>query len=128
MGKRVLVLVVLVAGCQADDPPPDPQADPKEGPAALRRVADDPRVDRADRAAAVFALFANQLAPPCQSSAAGRALGAAGWLDAATLDAVRELAGWIPVEFAFDGVYCLRSSPAGRVERVGHHLHAVRGT
>jgi hypothetical protein len=112
MGKRVLVFVVLAAGCQADDPPPDPEADPADRPAALRRVADDPRANRSDRAAAVFALFGDHLAPPCQSSTAGRALGEAGWLEAATLDPIQVLAGWIPVEFGFDdSVYCLRLFP-----------------
>src|SRR5690242_16637434 len=114
MGKRVLVLVlvVLAAGCPADDPPPDPQADPGDGPAGLRRLADDPRAGRAERAAAVFALFAKHLTVPCPNSAAGRALGEAEWLDGATLDPIRALAGWIPVEFGFaDSVYCPRVFP-----------------
>lgn len=52
MRKRVLVLAVLAVGCQAGDPPPEPQADPHAGAA----------VDPADRAildAALADLLAN---------------------------------------------------------------------
>jgi hypothetical protein len=84
-----------------------------KAPAAdLRKVADDTKVARSDRVAAVFALFANYLRPPCSAATAGAALGDAGWLTDASLCAVTKLLGAVPVEFGGEGtVFCLNVLP-----------------
>ena len=76
--------------------------------ADLRKTADDPRADRASRAAAVFALFANYMKPRCSATKAGEALGDAKWLTHSDLNQLPGIAGLIPVDFGGDGtVYCL---------------------
>ncbi|HJZ90907.1 MAG TPA: hypothetical protein VKE40_08545, partial [Gemmataceae bacterium] len=119
--RRVLAVLGAALAGAARGPTDEAKRSPAEPasrsvsrlPAAdLRNAADDPKVDRADRAAAVFALFANHLKPPCGSATAGAALGDAGWLASANLYEVRTVMGMIPVEFGGGAtVFCLHVLP-----------------
>src|SRR5262249_33943240 len=119
--RRVLAVLGAALAGAARGPTDEAKRSPAEPasrsvsrlPAAdLRNAADDPKVDRADRAAAVFALFANHLKPPCGSATAGAALGDAGWLASANLYEVRTVMGMIPVEFGGGAtVFCLLVLP-----------------
>lgn len=92
--------------------PPASRSASKASAADLRKSADDPRADRAVRAAAVFALFANHLKPPCGAAAASDALGEATWLAETGIGRIDLVAGLVPVEFGGDGtVYCLYLFP-----------------
>jgi hypothetical protein len=102
----------------AEGGPHQPPAPPvslsasKSSAADLRKAAEDPRADRAARAAAVFALFANHLKPPCGAAAADEAMAGAKWLDDANVQHVVVLAGLVPVEFGGGGtVYSLHLFP-----------------
>ncbi len=78
----------------------------------LCKVADDPQAERADRVAAVFALFANHLKPPCGSAAAGQALGEAKWLTDAKCHPLEAFNCWLPLEFVGDAtIYFLYLFP-----------------
>lgn len=109
--------VFAVAAACADEPMPAPEkptsrAASKINATDLRKAADDPRADRADRVAAVFALFANHLKPPCGPAAIGEALGEAKWLTVAKIYPFHYLGGWIPVECGGDGTaYSLHVFP-----------------
>jgi hypothetical protein len=99
---------------EAKEPParPNRRSASKASAEELRTVADDPKAARADRAAAVFALFANYLPPPARADGAAAALGDAGWLADARFRKVVVLVGWVPVQIGGgSSTYCLYLFP-----------------
>jgi hypothetical protein len=83
-----------------------------KAPADLHRVADSASLDRAKRAEAIFSLFVKQLKIPQGAAEVGAALKGEKWLTDVSLEGVYRLAGWIPVEWTFEGtVFCLRLFP-----------------
>jgi hypothetical protein len=102
-----------MAGCLPTDPAPSDATPPTtETPintspdrlsiAALCKTAEDGQVDRANRAAAVFGLFANHLRAPCGPADAGKVFGEAKWLKDSPLNYIIGVAGLIPVGFGED--------------------------
>jgi hypothetical protein len=75
---------------------------------ALNVLANNDTTDRAERARAVFTLFANYVKPGDAPAKVHGILTDARWLEHANLYGVYALDGWIPVETSFeDTVFCL---------------------
>lgn len=116
--KRTLALLTLFVAVVArgDEPKwstkePVSQSASRVAAKDLRKVADDPNAKRADREAAVFALFANYMKPPCGSTVAAKALGDANWLTVASIEPVL-FPFHLPVEFESNAtVYSLHLFP-----------------
>lgn len=68
----------------------------------LNRVACDPKANRAERAAAVFALFKGHIKPGDDLAHVRRVLQSAGWAKEAKLYYFAILGGWIPVDMNFE--------------------------
>src|SRR5262249_5255891 len=82
---------------------PQPPADAGEPPGEqLNRVAADPQAKRADRAAAVFALFKQHIKPGDSLRQVRHVLGSAAWVGEARLYYFLVLGGWIPVDMNFE--------------------------
>lgn len=114
----VMVVALAEAGCgcvgnSARTPDEATSQSASSAPAAdLRKVADDRQAAREERAAAIFALFANYLRPPRGPVEAGAALGEAEWLADCNLYEVRDIAGRTPVEVGGDGTaFCMHLFP-----------------
>ena len=75
---------------------------------ALNALANNPTTNRAERARAVFTLFANYIKSGQTAEDVHRVLTDTTWLESAHVDGVYMLAGWIPVEIGSGGtVFCV---------------------
>ncbi len=75
----------------------------------LNRVANDSTVNRAERAAAVFALFQQFIKPGDSLRQVRSVLRNTAWVGEAHLSYFLMLSGWIPVDMNFkDRTYCLQ--------------------
>jgi len=111
------VLVVALLGCAHDRGEKlswnDQTILPRgESVTSLTARANDAASDRADRARAIFALFAHHIRPESSASEVHRVLTDATWLQDTHLYGVRALGGWVPVEMTFeDTVFCIHLLP-----------------
>lgn len=100
------LVAVLLSGCAqspAECSAPQPSVVAEELPGEkFNRVANDPRADRADRAAAVFNLFKGHIKPGDSLEQVRRVLRNAGWVGEAKLYYFAVLGGWIPVDMNFE--------------------------
>src|SRR5215218_7021741 len=79
---------------------------------SLNTLANNPASNRADRARAIFTLFAHHIRPGSSAADVRRVLADTNWMAAVNLYGVYALAGWIPVEIGSeDTVFCLHLFP-----------------
>jgi hypothetical protein len=100
------LVAVLLSGCDqspVEPSVPQPSAAAEELPGdKLNRVANDAKANRADRAAAVFALFKGHIKPGDGLGQVRRVLRSVGWVEEAKLYYFAVLGGWIPVDMNFE--------------------------
>jgi len=70
--------------------------------AELNALANEKKASRADRARAVFSLFANYIRPGDSAVEIRRVLVDTRWLQESTVEGVYDIAGWVPADFTAD--------------------------
>ena len=84
-----------------------------ESIASLNALASNQESNRADRARAIFTLFAHHIRPGFSAGEVHRILTDTNWMSEINLYGVYALGGWVPVEMTFeDTVFCLDLFPA----------------
>jgi hypothetical protein len=89
-----------------------------ESAKVLNSRANNPISSQAERARAIFTLFAHHIRPGYSAVEVHQVLGNAVWLSGVHVNCIRVLAGWVPVDATAvgDTIFCMQLFPVGENE------------